>query len=71
MKKRAMKPKRVYRKKALRFFKSKAQVSSDVSKSDIQVEPKGAEVSATEKTIASNLGDNGELVLAPPFAQST
>ena len=33
-KKRAMKPKRVYRKKALRFFKKKAQVSSNVFKSD-------------------------------------
>lgn len=35
MKKRARGPKRVYRKKAIRFFKSSAQVSSGVSKSDI------------------------------------
>ena len=34
MKKRAKGSKRVYRKKALRFFKSSAQVSSDVSTSD-------------------------------------
>lgn len=34
MKKRTMKPKRAYRKKALRFFKKKAQVSSEVFKSD-------------------------------------